>query len=289
MALGQNSDIGLLNLNTVLYLTIVDSNDVNSLQNDLNNIVGWCEDNFMSLNSAKCKFMNITRSRKLLDVNYCIKDQILETVKCYQYLGFSISHDLSWANHVRSTVAKCSKLCGFIRRTVNSRNPVILKKLFCSLCRPILEYGVPVWLPHQKNHIAAIEAVQRRFTRFCFSFDRANSLSYHERLIILKMPPLYNRMIYLSICLVVKSLHGLYDMPYDTLPKPSVRRSHILVFNHELARTNCLKYSLLHMFPRVWNSLPRTTADLCVGTSVRPFLNALCHFLFDLPPICQPF
>ena len=114
----------------------------------------------------------------------------MEAVKCYKYLGFIVSCDLSWTSHVRSIVAKCSKLSGFIRRVVNSRNPLILKKLFCSLCRPILEYGIPVWLPHQKNHIQSIEAVQRRFTRFCFSYQEANSLSYHERLAILNLPPL---------------------------------------------------------------------------------------------------
>ena len=263
--------------------------DVSVLQADLNNIALWCQNNFMSLNISKCKLMHITRSRKLIDTNYVISGQPLEAVKCYKYLGFIVSCDLSWTSHVRSIVAKCSKLSGFIRRVVNSRNPLILKKLFCSLCRPILEYGIPVWLPHQKNHIESIEAVQRRFTRFCFSNQEANSLFYHERLAILNLPPLYTRMVYLSISFVIKCLHGFYDISYDILPKPSSRRAHYLTFTHEFARTNYLKYCCLHVLPRFWDTLPRPITDLCIDVSVYPFLNTLRNFLFDMPPIIQSF
>ena len=152
--------------------SIVYNHDVNVLQADLNNIALWCKNNFMSLNISQCKLMHITRSRKLIATNYVISGQPLEAVKCYKYLGFIASCDLCWTSHVRRIVAKCSKLSGFIRRIVNSRNPLILKKLFCSLCRSILEYGIPVWLPHQKRHIQSIEAVQRRFTPVLFFISR---------------------------------------------------------------------------------------------------------------------
>ena len=78
------------------------------------------------------------------------------------------------------------------------------------------------WLRHQKNNIQSIEAVQRRFTRFCFSFQETNSLSYHEQLAILSLSPLYNRVVYLSFSFVVKFLHGFYDISYDLLPNLSL-------------------------------------------------------------------
>ena len=85
----------------------------------------------MSLNISKCKLMHITRSRKLIDTKYVISGQPLEAVKCYKYLGFIVSCDLSWTIHVRSIIysSQCSKLSGFIRRVVNSRNPLILKEV----------------------------------------------------------------------------------------------------------------------------------------------------------------
>ena len=210
-------------------------------------------------------------------------------VQSYKYLGLTFSRDLSWKNHIQCVVNRCSMLCGFIRRTVKSRNSAILTKLFCSLCRPVIEYGIPAWLPHQKNHIRAIEAVQRRFTRFCFPYEVANSLSYTERLSRLNMPPLYNRLVYLSMSFVIKSLHRIYDMPEYMLPVPSHRRIHTLVFNHELARCNSLRFSCFYVFPRFWEHLSEEDRDLCLGTNVLPFLNVLRKFLFELPPLVEAY
>ena len=119
----------------------------------------------------------------------------------------------------------------------------------------------------KKNHIQSIEAVQRRFTRFYFSYQEANTLSYHERLAILNLPPLYNRMVYLSISFVVKCLHGFY-ISYDILPKPSSRRAHYLTFTHEFARTN------------VW-SIVAYTSFLVFGIPYHvPLLICVLIFLF---------
>ena len=98
-------------------------------------------------------------------------------------------------------------------------------------------------------------------------------------------------MVYLSISLVIKCLHGFYDISYDILPKPSSRRAHYPTFTHEFARTNCLKYCCLHVLPRFWDTLPRPNpiTDLCIDVSVYPFLNTLRNFLFDMPPVTQSF
>ena len=101
-----------------------------------------------------------------------------------------------------------------------------------------LSYDIPVWLPHEK-HIQSIEAVKRRFTPFCFSYQEANSLSYHMNDWLFET--CHHCMVYLSVSLVVKCLHGFYDISYDILPKPRSRRAHYLTFTHEFARTNCVK------------------------------------------------
>ena len=108
------------------------------------------------------------------------------------------------------------------------------------------------------------------------------------------LPPLYNRMVYVSISFVVKCLHGFYDISYDILPKPSSRRAHYLTFTHEFVRTNCLKYCCLlficlHVLPRFGVTLPRPITDVCIDISVYPFLNTLRNFLFYMPPITQSF
>ena len=116
----------------------------------------------------------------------------------------------------------------------------------------------------KRNHVQSIEAVQRRFTWFCFSYQEANSPCYHELLVILNFPPLYNRMVYLSIYVVINCLHGFYDISYNILPKPSSRRAHYLTFTHEFARTNCLKYCCLHILPGFGDTLYHVPLHSCV-------------------------
>ena len=240
----------------------------------------------MQLNSDKCKAMHITRSRKQCLTPYFLSDSVpLQVITSYKYLGVILSNDLTWNKHINMIRAKCSKLSGFIRRTVKSRNAEVLLKLFSSLCRPVLEYGSPVWLPHQKNHIQCLETVQRRFTKSCLPYNIATLLSYEERLKKINLPPLYNRLIYLSVSFVVKCLYKHNNIPSSFLPQPNNRKTDVLLFKHQYNRTNCAKFSLFSLFPRFVNSLPCDLRDLCLEPSCKCFLNALRDHLFNQDPI----
>ena len=148
----------------------------------------------MQLNSSKCNVMHITRSKKKSLTPYFLtgSDEPLQVAHSYKYLGVIFSDDLIWNKHVNMVRAKCSKISGFIRRTVKTHNKDVLLKLFSSLCRPVLEYAAPVWLPHLKNQIQCLETVQRRFTKSCFPYNIAHTLSYEQRLQELNIPPVYN-------------------------------------------------------------------------------------------------
>ena len=113
----------------------------------------------------KCKLMTVTRSKHPFQPIYKIGSDTLEIVN--SYLGIIISRDLDWKPHIKSIVCKTSKLSGFIRRVVKSKDTEILVKLYCSLCRLILEYAAPVWCPRLRTHQENVERVQRRFTRSC--------------------------------------------------------------------------------------------------------------------------
>ena len=276
---------------TVLYRTIRCEGDSYILQNDLNAISRWCSDNQMKLNSTKCKVMHVTRSKKLILTTYYLPDsnQPLDVVPSYKYLGVILSKDLTWTKHVNFVRAKCSRLAGFIRRTVKSKDAKVLRKLYCSLCRPILEYAAPVWLPHQKNHIQCLEAIQRRFTKSCFHYNVAISLSYEQRLSKLHLPPLYNRLAYLSASFVIKCLFNRISVSSHFLPQANTRKTDTLLFKHQYSRTNCVKFSLFTVFPRFFNSLPSDVRDLCLELSPKPFINSLRDYLSSLDPITHPF
>ena len=55
----------------------------------------------------------------------------------------------------------------------------MFRNLYCTLVRPILEYGGVIWSPNLKNHINKLEAVQCRATKL---IPAVNYLSYKQRL-----------------------------------------------------------------------------------------------------------
>ena len=140
---------------TLLYRPIYSEDDVTIMQKDLDNIISWCILNKMCLNADKCKVMRL--SKKLTcDGNtpsYKISNSSLSVVQNYKYLGvIIISSNLKWNDHVNHVASRTSRLPGFIKRIVRCNDPAILSRLYKTLCRPIIEYGAPAWLPYQQSH-----------------------------------------------------------------------------------------------------------------------------------------
>ena len=66
--------------------------------------------------------------------NHCIYflNNPLEEVQSFKLLGFTISHDLSWANHISKSVCKASRQLGILLRT----SPFLAHLDTVSLCAP---------------------------------------------------------------------------------------------------------------------------------------------------------
>jgi hypothetical protein len=198
---------------TLLYRPIRSRDDMDIMQSDLNNILSWCQINKMSLNSDKCKAMRLSRRRgaTISYPSYKIQNTTLDVVQSYKYLGVIISSNLKWGDHVKHITSRTSRLLGFIRRLVRCNNADILVKLYTTLCRPILEYGYPAWMPYQAGHIRDIEKIQKRLARSCIPAPRGE-IQYETRLQRLGLSSLANRYSYLAISYPTKCLYGVYDV-----------------------------------------------------------------------------
>ena len=126
----------------------------------------------MNKSVPKCPWANFIE----LSV-YTIGSDTLEIGNNYKYLGVTITSDLSWKQHINNIVSKTTKLFGFIRRIVKCRDPGTIVKLYCLICRPILEYASSVWCPYLVTQQDTLERVQRRFTRSCLGLPRRASLN----------------------------------------------------------------------------------------------------------------
>ena len=90
----------------LLYRSIETSADYNLIQEDVNNIEQWMVNNSLTLNTAKCKQMLITRTKTHHQHQLYLSDQPLEQVQNYKYLGVTITSNLSWSDHIQSVASK---------------------------------------------------------------------------------------------------------------------------------------------------------------------------------------
>lgn len=150
-----------------IYRIISSLIDCAALQQDLDAVADWCSSNGMELNIKKCKTISFCRTTPLTSFDYSINGNSVDRVSSIKDLGVTIDCKLNFSEHISTTTAKAFAVLGFIRRNAADFDDVyVLKTLYSSLVRSILEYAVPVWAPYQELHMARIERVQRSFVRF---------------------------------------------------------------------------------------------------------------------------
>jgi hypothetical protein len=264
---------------THLYRPIHSEDDVIIMQNDLNNIVNWCNINKMALNPDKCKVMRLSRravAGRQVPL-YTILNKPLDVVQNYKYLGVMISSNLKWGDHVKYVTSRASRLLGFIKRLVRCNDSNVLVKLFCTLCRPILEYGIPGWFPYQIGHLQSIEKIQKRLARTCIPAPRGE-LEYKYRLEMLDLTSMHNRYNQLAISFVAKCLYGKYDI--DPFQFISINSRHLdsLKFTHNYARTDSFKYTVFNRFPVFFDQLPPDLRDQLLFNISGFLVNCKGHF-----------
>ena len=114
--------------------------------------------------------------------NYNLGDQPIECVSSFVDLGITISHNLSWADHIEKIVVKANRTLGLMKRIFHYLQDIQTRKIiYCALVRSKLEYGSSLWSPYTKKYMKLIENVQRRATKFILNYPE--DMKYTDRLI----------------------------------------------------------------------------------------------------------
>lgn len=161
------------------------ADDVAALQNDLNHINSWCENNTLPLNPSKCSSMTITNKvSNVVQSSYSLGNgTIIPSLNSTKDLGVIIDSKLKYNEHVDRVANKAFKSLGFLIRTCRhfiSYDAALL--LYSTLVLPHLEYAATIWSPYYSVNVESIEKVQRRFTRFVYRRYRIPYSDYHSRL-----------------------------------------------------------------------------------------------------------
>lgn len=134
----------------------------------------------------------------------------IANVTSLKNLGIVLDSKLRFASHVTQIISTAKKRMALLFRTVVTKDSCALIQGFKSYILPLLNYNSSAWFPSSVGDIGLIESVQRNFTK---RISTVNSLSYMNRLDVLKLPTLKLRRLYADLIFCCKILKGTVTVP----------------------------------------------------------------------------
>ena len=149
---------------TRVGLGISNENDAKTLQNDLNSVYAWAQENSMVLNSSKFELLQY--GKRKIDGAYSYIDSTGKGMKSKENvkdLGIYMSSSSSFCYHIDSIIGKVNSLTSWALRSFKSRSADFILTTWKSVILPHLDYGSQLWNPWKKGDIQRLELVQKSF------------------------------------------------------------------------------------------------------------------------------
>lgn len=244
---------------TKMYGRVVTEDDRECIQRDIERLSEWSEEWQLKFNTSKCSVMHLGQNNPKHTYtmkNNAGQDERLEVTDLEKDLGLHVDNKLTFHQHTSTTVGKANRILGIIKRTFTTRDNEVIKRLYTTMVRPILEYGNAPRIHQYAGDTDRMERVQRRATKLC---TEVKDLTYEERLKRLRLPSLYYRRQRGDMIQVYKIVTGKVKLDQDKLLPPSNvgrTRGHNQKLMKRRSRLNLRKYSFGYRVVDDWNSLP---------------------------------
>ncbi|EFA13487.1 putative RNA-directed DNA polymerase from transposon BS-like Protein [Tribolium castaneum] len=247
-----------------IYTEIKSIEDCLTLQNNINAVVKWCNENRLYLNPSKCNVMSYTKKREFLEFVYDISSVTLHRTFIIKDLGVIFDTELAFSEHIRDVTARAIKSYGFIYRNCRDfKNLSVMKTLFFSLVRSKLEYGALIWHPIYKIHIDQLENIQRRFLKFLvFIIDGNYPIRGYDQNLLLNRFGLQSLQ-FRRICIIIKILYNLINNNIDcswllnmlNFAVPRLNSRQAMTFYPIARRTNVADKSPIVLMTTLFNNI----------------------------------
>ena len=182
------------------------------LQDDLDMLYIWAEQNNMEFNSKKFQAI---RFAETLSHPYYNNDKAapIEEHNLINDLGVHFSSDVKMDQHIHITANKGKKIAGWITRVFHNRTPGVMITLLKQLIYPTVEYNSVLWNPTDTNLINLLESVQNNFLKKVYSPTPTQNSDYWDRLSLYKLYSMQRRRERYSILYVWKIINNIYPNP----------------------------------------------------------------------------
>ena len=230
------------------------------MQLDLDSLLEWSNTWLMEFNVEKCAVLHFGYHNPRRP--YSLDGSALPVKSCEKDLGVWISDDLKCSVHCAEAVQKAERVVGCIRRAIQNKSIPIVRDLYKSLVRPLLEYCSTVWCPHYSRDIQLIEGVQRRVSKMV---PALRHLDYYERLRRLGIQTLETRRYRADLLLMYKMFHGQIAIPVDRLfevPTHDGLRGHAFKLRCRFTpKRDSARHCFAYRVVEKWNKLPASVVN----------------------------
>ena len=191
---------------TRLVGKISNEEDVETLQQDLNKIYSWAEQNNMLFNNGKFELLRYGANEEVKNSTFYLSanDEIIEEKEQLRDLGIIVNNQANFNDHVDHVCAKVKQKSGWIMRTFQCRQPYFLKLLWKQLVQPHIDYCSQL-MPLTLGNLSKLENLQRNYLRKLWTMRDKN---YWERLKVCQMLSQERRLERYKIIYIWKILEG---------------------------------------------------------------------------------
>ena len=151
------------------------------LQQVLNNLNRWSNENGFKFSRIKTKCMHFCNSRKLhTDPELTLDGARIEVVKEFKFLGLIFDSKLSFIQHINYLSNKCKKALNLLR-VVSSMDwgadRKVMLRLYRSLVRSKLDYGCVVYGPARQSYLRKLDSIHNQGLRLALGAFRTSPIT----------------------------------------------------------------------------------------------------------------
>ena len=145
------------------------------LQEMINIMAEWSQNNSLTLNISKCHVMyilaNLSNKLPSCDLPIMLNGQALSIVQQLTILGVTITSDLSWTAHADKVCAKVNGRLAVLRRCGRHLNANTRLRLFNAFVKPVLLYCLPGWGNCFARQVTALNKALLQSARYITGSD----------------------------------------------------------------------------------------------------------------------
>ena len=259
------------------------------MQNNINELCKWSNDWQIDFNISKCKVMHFGKNNNKFEYIMCTNEEekTLMKTKLERDVGVYISDELNWDYQIQEVTSKANKKLGWLSRAFTYKDIHIMKILYCTFVRPLLEFAVPVWSPNFEKQVDILERVQRRATKLIPSIRH---FSYDDRLKAIGIMSLRKRRLRGDLIQQYKIFHKIdmvkwYNEPHFAPsllcsgPASNIRGHKARMEVEDIVHFEKRRNFFTNRICEHWNKLPHSTV---FAKSVNSFKARLDDYLENL-------